>query len=134
MPYHARVSRNTANNLVARAVAQRAFHNALVDQKLRLYFFDEGAPCADFCEGVGSTLAVIGYASELDPNIGPDEPLVRVLKGGLSALKSMMVTDKWEKSNTVSVDVAMSAAEELNKRLGTKYVTRAWNELNRSST
>ena len=99
--YHRKVSnRNVANNPVARAIAKQALSKALRDQKIKLYMMDDGESCADICEGIGMTLGVIGYASEL-AGLG-DTPENKILRGGLSACTQLLKADKWDKTHTVA--------------------------------
>jgi hypothetical protein len=126
--YHRKVSnRNVGNNPVARAVAKQALAKALRDQKIRLYLMDEGEACAEMCEGVGMTLAVVGYASEL-AGLG-ETPQNKVLRGGLSACQQMLHSGKWVKLNTVAVVNALDAAEALNHQIKADYINKAWHAL-----
>ena len=128
--YHKRMqSKHQALNPVARAVARKKLHQAIVDQKIRLYMMDEGEDCAELCEGIGMTLAVLGYAAEIDPKIGPHDSTVRVLRGGLSACQQMLLTGKYVKANTVAIDVALDAAEIINQQVKAELVNEAWKAL-----
>ncbi len=129
MLYHRRVSKQVANNPIARAVAHKKLAEAILDQKIKLYIMEAGEECADVMEGIGMTLAVIGYASEIDPAIGGDSPVVRVLRGGLSACQQMIHRDFWDIRQAPAIEVALDAAESLNRRVKSEYVNVAYNKL-----
>lgn len=119
------VNKNTALNPVARALAQKTLSNALVVHKIRLYMMTEGEPCSDYLDGIALMLATIGVASELDPKIGGDDVGVRILRGGMSACKAMLLTDKWDPTQAVSIERALDEAEALNKRVHPKFIAQA---------
>lgn len=129
MPYHMRVSKQVAMNPIARAVARKKLASAALNQKIRLYLMEDGEPCASEMEVIGKTLAVVGYASELDPKIGGEDVRVRVLRGGLSACKQLMIADKWDSGQVVSIDKALDAALELNEKVGSNFVNKAFHAL-----
>lgn len=116
-------------NPVARAVARAKLHQTIVSQKIKLYLMNEGEDCGEVCEGIGMTLAVLGYAAEIDPKIGPHDSTVRILRGGLSACQSMLLTGKWAKINTVAIDVALDAAEVINQQVSPDCINKAWKAL-----
>jgi len=124
--YHKHVYVNVGRNPVARAVAQRALRAAILDQKIKLHFTDEGAPCADFCAVIGMTLSVMVYAAQLDKKIKPDDLRVRILRGGLSACSQMADADVFNRINIPAVERAMDAAVELNAKLNPEAVNGAW--------
>lgn len=127
--YHRRVSgRHVGANPVAQAIAKAKLHSAILDQQLRIYLMEDGEPCAELCEGVGMTLAVVGYASELS-GLG-DTPQNRVLRGGLSACQQMLLADKWNGTNATAVSNALDAAEQLNRQVRPDFINRAWKSLN----
>lgn len=127
--YYKNVSKHTAGNPIARAVAQAKLRSVITDNKIKLYLLGKGESCADMMEAIGHALAVIGYASELDPAIGRDDVRVRVLRGGLSACQQMLLSDSYDPINTVSIDKALDAAQELNRKLKPEYANRAVLEL-----
>ena len=124
--YQKHVYANVGRNPVARAVAQRALRAAILDQKIKLHFTDEGAECADFCAVIGMTLSVMVYAAQLDKKIKPDDLRVRILRGGLSACSQMADADAFNRINIPAVERAMDAAVELNAKLNPDAVNRAW--------
>ena len=130
--YHRHVNRNVGLNPVARSVARKILHDALRDQKIKLYLMDEGEECYEICEGIGMTLAVIGAASEMDKKIGPHSSSVKILRGGLSACQQMMHTGKWQKLNTVAIATALDAAEILNKQVKPDLINKAWHQLTKA--
>jgi len=113
-------------NRVARAIAQSRLKSSVLDQKIMLYMTDDGEECLDICTGVGMTLSILGYASELDPKIRKNDLQVRILRGGLSALAQMSETNSFDRNNLVSIDKALDAAVDLNARLSPDAVNQAW--------
>jgi len=127
--YFKKVKKNTAKNPIARAIAQAKLRSVITDSKIKLYMKQKGDQCADLMEAIGYALAVIGYASDIDPDIGHDDRRVRVLRGGLSACQQMLLSDSYDPINTVSIDVALDAAEELNRIVKPEFANRAVVEL-----
>lgn len=106
---------NRADNQVHRAVALAKLDSILVDAKLHLYTRDQGDACSDLMEGISVPLSVIGLA--YDRKYGPDAPDLRVLRGGLSACRSLAATDYYDKLQTTAIDHAIEAAKRLNNKL-----------------
>lgn len=131
MTYYRRVSKNTANNMVARAYAQEKLNLALVDQKIKLYMTEKGEDCAELMTGLGMTLAVVGLAAETDPAIGPDDTLVRVLRGGLSACQQLLNSSGHDPLHNIAISQALDAAEKLNTRVKARYINQAFISLTR---
>lgn len=124
------VRQHVARNPVARAVARQKLHAALVDQKIRLYLLEAGEPCAEFMEGLGLTLVTIGIACEKQKITNPS---VSVLRGGLSACQQLMLADRYDPTQTVAIDLALQAAESLNKQLTADSIRQAWLLVNKES-
>lgn len=122
-------SRDVALNPVAQAIARTKLKHAIRNQKIKMYLMDDGEACEEFCVGVGMTLALIGYAAELDRF--NDTPEHRVLRGGLSACQQMAKTGRWEKINTTSIVQALDAAEVLRTQIKPDSINRAWHELSK---
>ena len=119
------VSRNTALNPVARAIAQKKLERDILVTKLKLYMTPDGASCSDFLEEIAMLLATVGVASELDPDIGGDDVGVRILRGGMSACQALIKTDKWSIDQAVAIERAVDEAQLLNKRVHPVYIARA---------
>ena len=119
------VSAKTAKNPIARAVARKKLSDAMLMFKLWMYTRDNGDPCADMLDDISLMLATLGVASELDPKIGGDDARVRVLRGGLSACQQLLVSDKWDTTQTVAIERAVECGEELNRIVGTQYIAQA---------
>jgi hypothetical protein len=138
MPYHKHLTgvkaKDYALNPIARAVAREKLRRAILDQKIKVYLMEDDEDCAEFCEGIGLTLAVIGYASELDPKIDQHDSTLKVLRGGLSACQQMLTTGKWKKINAVAIDVALDAAMVLNRDVKADYINTAWHNLTGANT
>lgn len=124
-------NRSVATNPVAQAIARTKLKHAIRNQKIRMYLMDEGELCEDICTGVGMTLALIGYAAELDGLV--DSLDHKVLRGGLSACQQMVKTGRWEKINTVAIVQALDAAEALRTRIKPDSINRAWHELSKGN-
>ena len=127
--YYKKVPKRTATNPIARAVAQAKLRSVITDSKIKLYMMNKGDSCAELMEAIGYALAVIGYASDCDPSIGHDDVRVRILRGGLSACQQMLLSDSYDPLNTVSIDKALDAAEELNRVVKPEFANRAIVEL-----
>lgn len=125
--YHKRVGKQIGTNPVARAVARKALDESITKHKIRLYLTNKGEPCADFCTSIGTVLSVLAYAAELSGR--GDDPLVRILRGAISACVQMADADAYDPINTVALDRALDAAVELNATLKPELITRAWNTL-----
>jgi len=127
------VRKQVAMNPVARAVARAKLHSTLTTQKIALYLMDPGSPCAELMDGLGQTLAIIGYAHEWEHRSDSSEvihcPEIRILRGGLSACRQMEATDWYDPMNTVAISNALDAAESLNKKLKPESVQQAWLKL-----
>ena len=119
------VSRNTAMNPVARAVAQKKLASELLNHKIKLYMMQDGESCYVLLENLAMMLATIGVASELDPDVGGDDVGVRILRGGMSACQALIKTDKWDSTQAVPIERALDEAQLLNKRVHPVYIARA---------
>jgi hypothetical protein len=119
------VDANTAKNPIARAVARKKLSNGLLTFKLWMYMSNDGDPCADRLDDISLMLATLGVASELDPKVGGEDTRVRILRGGLSACQQLLLNDKWDTAQTVSIERAVDCGEELNRIVGTQYIAQA---------
>jgi hypothetical protein len=119
------VSKNTALNPVARAMAQKKLERDILVVKLKLYMTPDGAACAHFLEEIALLLATIGVASEMDPDIGGEDVGVRILRGGMSACQALITTDKWDSAQVVPIERALDEAQVLNRRVHPVYIARA---------
>jgi len=120
-----------ASNPVAKAIARSKVTKALLQAKLHIYSMDKGADCRPLLLEVGQVLALIGQAGEIDPKVGPHDSGVRIIRGGLSAINQMLVRGKWDPAQAVAIEVAMDAAEDLNRILHQRYVLDAWQQLSK---
>lgn len=119
------VSKNTALNPVARAMAQKKLADALLNHKINLYMMQDGESCYALLEDLAMMLATIGVASELDPDIGGEDVGVRILRGGMSSCQALIKTDKWDSTQVVAIERALDEAQLLNKRVHPVYIARA---------
>lgn len=119
------VPKNVATNPIARAVARQKLRHKLVDQKIALYLMNDGDDCVELLEGLGTTLAIIGMAAEMEPKIQPDDQRLRILRGGLSACQQLIKSGKFDKSQTVSICRALDEAEGLNVWISAASIQKA---------
>jgi len=119
------VPKNVATNPIARAVARQKLRHKIVDQKIALYLMNDGDDCVELLEGLGTTLAIIGMAAEMEPKILPDDQRLRILRGGLSACGQLIKSGKFEKAQTVSICRALDEAEGLNVWLSAAAIQKA---------
>lgn len=132
MKFLQRVSKQTAQNPVARAVARDQLHKMLNDQGLRLYLKAKGDTCAELANGLGSCLTMVYAACVLDHNnIDLDGPQVRILRGGISTCQQLAASDKYDPTCAVAIDMALDCAESLNRQVSPLAMTMAWRELSK---
>lgn len=125
--YYRVVSKNVANNSVARLIAREKLKVALINQKIALYMAQPGEDCTELLEGLALTLKMIGVASEFEPKIRNDDPRLRLLRGGLSACQQLILADgRYDPEHTVAICRALDEAEELNKHVSPKALQRAF--------
>lgn len=129
MTLHVITDYKVAANPVAKAIARAKVTKALLHAKLQVYSLEHGAECRGLLTEIGMVLAVIGMAGELDPKVGPHDSGVRIIRGGLSAINQMNVRAKWDSAQAVALEVAMNAAEDLNRVIKARYVLDAWEKL-----
>lgn len=119
------VSKAVATNPIARAVARQKLRHKIVDQKIALYLMEEGDDCGELLEGLGTTLAIIGMAAEMEPKILPDDKRLRILRGGLSACQQLIKSGKFEKGQIISICRALDEAEGLNVWISPAAIQKA---------
>jgi hypothetical protein len=107
-----RVSKQTACNPVARAVAQVKLREALRAQKIRLYMMEHGEDCGELMDGLGSTMALVDCAATIQGIQGVD---TSILNGGLSACRQLARSGSYDPLQTVAIAGALDAAERLNR-------------------
>lgn len=115
--------KHLTKNPVSVAVARAKLRSALVDQKIKLYLLTKGEACDEFMEGLGLTLVTVGIACDLQKL---DSPKTRVLRGGMSACQQLMLANSYDPMQTMAIDLALQAAEELNKQLAAESLIAAW--------
>ncbi len=118
------------DNPIYRAIAKKKLHEAIVNQKIRIYMMAPGEPCKDFLLGLAMNLSAVGYAGSLDPDVGRENPLVRMVEGGMSACMQMHDLNCWDPTQARALDVALDAAERLNNTIvKEKYLWQAYRNL-----
>lgn len=127
MTYLRQVSKTVANNPIARAVARQQLRRALVDQQIALYLMEPGEDCAELIEGLGTTLSMIGVAAEFEPKLKLDDPRLKVLRGGLSACKQLLLSSAgYDPAQTVAICRALDEAESLNRDISAESIQKAY--------
>jgi len=86
---------------------------------------NDGDDCVELIEGLGTTLAIIGMAAEMEPKILPSDLRLRILRGGLSACQQLIKSGKFDKSKTVSICRALDEAEGLNVWISAASIQKA---------
>lgn len=125
MTYQRKVSKQTALNPVARAVARAKLAGELLDFKLKVYSLQRGDP-TDCLEELGPWLSLIGYASELDTNIPQNDPRKRVIRGAISTCNQAIAAGKWSLEFAPAISQGLTVAEEINKVLDPKATNKAF--------
>ena len=122
----AKVSKNTAKNPVARAIAKQKLREAVTTQRIAIFLRNDGEDFRD----TALTLALPMYAVMMCfEETGEDSPDMRKLKGGCAVLKQISETGfVWRKEYAISLDNALEICERrwagfpvemLNKALNT---------------
>lgn len=125
MPYHYKTNKKTALNPVARAVAREKLEKAVLELKIRIFMMQRGEECSEVLEILGRSLGMVGYACELDPSVGKDDPRARIVRGGLSACSQMIASGGWDPAQAVALERALDEAQVLNSVVDPKFMTMA---------
>lgn len=125
----AKVKKQTAMNPIARAVARENLRKCVLDQKIQLYFLDDGEECRDTLGPIFLLMTAFALAASRDKNVGSDVREVRILKGAISACDQMMGSDSYLQANTTSLDVALDCAVDLSKKVDPSLFNQAWAEV-----
>ena len=124
------VSKQTAKNPVARAVAQAKLRSAITNQKICLYLMTNGEHCQGMMEGLSLTLATIGYAATLQRIESTD---LSILKGGMSACQQLHAIGAYDPLQTVAIANALDAAERINRTITADNINAAVHILNQGA-
>jgi hypothetical protein len=122
------MNRNIRRNPVAQAIMKKKLADAILLQKTKLYLTERGESIEDVLIGIAMTLSMLAYSAKLDPKVGSQAPLARVVEGGLSACKQC-IEHGWDPVQARPIDIALDAATKLNNLVRDKYVLRAYLEL-----
>lgn len=132
-PYHRTVSKNAANNMVARAYARQELEQALVEAKIKLYMMELGDNCAELIGGLNTTLEMLIIAGGITKNPSAEfSTWLRIMRGGQSACVQLLNARRYDPLHTTSICTALDAAEKLNKKLAPATLQRALGILSRS--
>lgn len=108
-------------------IAREKLKAALVEQKIALYLMAPGEDCTEILEGLGSTLALVGMAAELEPKLKRDDPRIKILRGGLSACQQLIrAGGAYDPMQTVAICNGLDKAEELNKTISSASIYKAY--------
>lgn len=122
-----KVSKQTAKNPVARAVARQRLEKAIVDQKIGLYMLEEGEPCAELLSGLAGTMTVVLDACYLEGMVNTD---TSVLKGGLNACVQVMLADSFDKAQLLAISFGLDKAVFLASQVKPESIDKAWKGMN----
>lgn len=122
----AKVSKQTAMNPVAKAVARERLKNAIRDQKIALYMLTQGEPCADLLAGLSGTMTVVLNAAYMDHIDGPE---IGILKGGLNACIQVMMADSYDTTQTIAIEQGLEKALALAKKVKPESINYAWTRM-----
>ena len=125
-----KVNEQVARNPVARALARQRLREELLEQKIKLYSMADGDACDELMEGLSLTLLTIGVACDLQKL---KDPKTNVLRGGLSACQQLMLSNHYDIRQTVAISTALSAAEDLNKKLTPDAIHMAWIKVSKAA-
>lgn len=120
------MKRRRPSSPVAKAVARARLQKATTEIKIQLYLLQDGEPCAGTLTIVERILRVVADAAALDKRYGPESLDVRKLRGAASACNQMVQADAFQRINLSSIDHALDAVLELNKKLDPDVVLALW--------
>lgn len=99
MQLYRKVAAAVGKNPVAQAVAKNEVHHTITGMRTRCYLLNHNEECRDLLQDAGFLFAVAGL-------VEPDSRMA----GASSACAQMSKTGRWDKLNTVAVDLGLSIA------------------------
>lgn len=104
-----KVSKNTANNPVARALARKKLAEEIVTNRIAIYMMDEGEDCRDKTVVLALPIYAVMVCIEDEKEDTVD---ARMLKSGCAVLQQIAETGfLWKKEYAVTLDNALQICE-----------------------
>ena len=88
-----KVKKQVGMNPIARAVARENLRKSITDQKIQLYFLNDGVECINIIAPIFLLMKAFVLAASRDKKVGVDSREVRILKGAISACEQMMANN-----------------------------------------
>tara|TARA_R110000868_G_scaffold161706_3_gene392542 strand:- start:545 stop:946 length:402 start_codon:yes stop_codon:yes gene_type:complete len=124
-----KVKKQVGMNPIARAVARENLRKSITDQKIQLYFLNDGVECINIIAPIFLLMKAFVLAASRDKKVGVDSREVRILKGAISACEQMMANNVYHQVNTTTLDVALDCAAGLSKAVDPVLFNSAWHEV-----
>lgn len=106
-----RISKNRANNPVARAIAKQKLKEAMLDMRIHLLMMDDGADCEKEILTINESIHVVAYCYEAMGKV--DSVEFRMLR---SAIKILIECSSkgfiWDTGWAITIDNAIKIASE----------------------
>lgn len=104
-----KVSRNTAMNPVARAIARKQLSQEILTNQIALYMMDAGTDCRDMAVVISLPIYAVTVCLE---DAKEDTPDVRKLKSACSVLRQLAESGfRWQKEYVVTLDNALEICQ-----------------------
>lgn len=110
--------KNPYGNPIAKAIIKQELTSQILSHKIRLYMMQAGEPCDALMEATGVSMAMVGYAAELEAakpgsKFSREDRRLRILRGGLSACQQMLLANRWDPLQATSIAMGIDATVEL---------------------
>ena len=131
MPYIRVVSKATATNPVARAVARQKLHSKLLEEKIRVYLLTDKDDYKSVLSDVVLTLEpmIMAACIEISVSFAKLGPSVVVMRAGRDACVDAVGRDTYEGTQAAVICAALDAAEFVNPRVSPLSMQKALYEL-----
>lgn len=123
------VPQDVARNPVARAISRKRIQQAMRDFAIQIYSLQPGQYVASELQAAAKVLFV-ALAVAKRQGLGNDEPKVRVMNGGMSAIAQISERGwRWRLVDATALDMALRHAQQLVETAQPADLQRAWVEL-----
>lgn len=122
-PYHRHVGKNAGLNPVAQAVARRLLEKSILDQRIMLFMLKDGEACADSLAGLCGLMQIVLRACHIEEIATPD---VSMLKGGLNACIQVMMSNRYDETQTIAISAGLDKALMLARKVKPNSINKAW--------